>query len=135
MQPFIIQDTLNIEECLASGSGAAQIGTFIMPDDDVADFAGIRILLLAIVVFGASAAGGTTRPSVIIETTDDLAGTWTTLWTSNGEISASAVLTLSAELERGQSYRLARYVRWRVVVPTPGSTPSRITFRVTGTVK
>lgn len=135
MKPFLVQDTLTIEECVASGSGSAQIGTYLMPDEDVADFAGVRILLLAINVFGASAAGGTDPPSAIIETTDDLAGTWSTLWTSDGEVSANAVLTLSAELERGQTYRLARYVRWRVVVPTPGATPSRITFRVSGTVK
>ena len=105
-------------------------------DDEVSDLAGIRALILGIEIYYAFSGLGETTPILSIETSDDYTrDSWVEVWASSGSsTSTSKVVTLSADLDRGQPYRLARYLRWKVTFPGGSiAGPSTITFRITGT--
>ena len=129
MKLKMLQDLITVME----SDGPTQIGTYTMPGDQIPDTTGLRGMIIGIEVTGAYS--GTTRPTLYFESSDDLGRQdWHVVWSSGAQAAASAILTLSSALEPGEPYRLGRYLRWRVVFPTPGSDPSLITFRIGATV-
>lgn len=96
-----------------------------------------RLMLLAIELFEAAAGASGSIPVLSLEIADSVnSDAWETVWSSvdaSGDAYTSRFvnLNLMADVPRGQPYRLAKIMRWRVTFPAvPTTTASRISFRI-----
>lgn len=132
---FEFQPLTQLAVAVATGGGSATpFETITQAPENQLSTVGLTRIVAGIDLL--IAAGGTTRPSICLDVTDepDNDFAWVEAWSSVASgtptAASSYIVTLMAAIPPGQAFHLGKALRWRAVFPAPSGTTSRLVVRI-----